>query len=55
MYVTTAELNTFLGTSGEDTLIAQLNSFAQAHLNALLQSEGLEQTNHTEKYDFAGR
>ena len=51
-YITTAEANTYLGTSGEDTLIASLILSAETLFNHLINSSGLAQATVTEKYRY---
>jgi len=51
-YITTAEANTYLGTSGEDTLIASLILSAETLFNHFINSSGLAQATYTEKYRY---
>lgn len=51
-YVTTESVNVYLGTSGEDPLIASLIASAESLFNHLINSSGLSQTTFTEKYRY---
>lgn len=51
-YISTAEANTYLGTSWEDTLISVLITSAEIILNNLLWTNDLTQATHTEKIQY---
>ena len=54
-YVTTADINTFLWTSGEDTLINMLNWIATSQINNYLWVSDLNSATYTnEEYDLYG-
>lgn len=51
-YVTTESVNVYLGTSGEDPLIASLIASAESIFNHMINSNGLSQATFTEKYRY---
>lgn len=51
-YVTTESVNVYLGTSGEDPLIASLIASAESLFNHLINSNGISQATFTEKYRY---
>lgn len=51
-YVTTESVNVYLGTSGEDPLIASLIASAESIFNHLINSSGLSTATYTEKYRY---
>jgi len=51
-YVTTESVNVYLGTSGEDPLIASLIASSESLFNHLINSSGLSQATFTEKYRY---